>query len=439
MTDVALEPTKAELLVEARLGRRPQDMLEAAVVLEAWAGLPAQAALAAARKMMPAVPREAQVSVGQLPARTSRDGVLLEGSALIVTVIAIACWAAPLTSSIGVGAVERALMLALPLTLALQWALRARYLDRTDGLAQLAGRAPELALGASVVVGVPALALGVGGAVAGLLTVTWTGGTILIRRRWPAVYGGLILLATPAMILDLPALAVLGTTAVLTVVGVALALRGWTAPEDRSPGHWQRALSAGLIGAGLGLMLVLDATVSWTDGAVPALALLPSTVGAFWGGYHLRHLERAIPGALSGVSAREPERRGLAWPPLRVLLGAGGRLLVLCGALSAALLAATPWLGTSARSVGILAGFALLALATLLVSLLESMGRGRWSVIAVACAAATALGLRLSHADPFPGAGMVAGGALAIVLVLPAVLALLSRPASTLATALWIR
>jgi hypothetical protein len=73
------------------------------------------------------------------------------------------------------------------------------------------------------------------------------------------------------------------------------------------------------------------------------------------------------------------------------------------------------------------------------VSLLESMGRGRWSVIAVACAAATTLGLRLSHADPFPGAGMVAGGALAIVLVLPAVVAMLSRPASTLATALWIR
>jgi hypothetical protein len=439
MTDLTLEPGKAELLVEARLGRRPQDMLEAAVTLEAWAGLPAQAALAAARRMMPAGPGEAQASVGQLPAQASREGILLEGSALIVTVIAIACWAAPLTSSLGADAVERALLLALPLTLALQWALRARYLDRTDGLAQLAGRGLGLAVGACAVVAVPALVLGVGGAVAGLLTVTWTGGTILVRRRWPAVYGGLVLLATPAMILDAPALAVLGATAALTVVGVALALRGWTTPEDRSSGNSGRAVTAGVIGAALGLMLVLDGTVSWTDGAVPALALLPSTLAAFWGGYHLRHLERAIPGALSGVSAREPARRGLAWPPLRVLLGAGGRLLVLCAALSVALLALTPWLGASSRGAGILVGFALLALATVLVSLLESMGRGRWSLVAVACAATTELIVRLSDADPFPGTGMVAGGALAVVLVLPAVVAMLSRPASTLATALWIR
>jgi hypothetical protein len=36
------------------------------------------------------------------------------------------------------------------------------------------------------------------------------------------------------------------------------------------------------------------------------------------------------------------------------------------------------------------------------------------------------------------GTGLVLGGALAVALVLPAVVALLSRPASTLATALWI-
>jgi hypothetical protein len=186
-------------------------------------------------------------------------------------------------------------------------------------------------------------------------------------------------------------------------------------------------------------MLVLDRTVSWTDGAVPALALLPSTVAAFWGGYHLRHLERAIPRALSGVSASDPTRRGLAWPPLRVLLGAVARLLLPCAALSAALLAVTPWLGSSARGAGILAGFALLALATLLVSLLESMGRGWWALTVVVCAAATEAAVRLAGADPFPGVGLVVGGALAVVLLLPAVVAMLSRPATTLATALWIR
>ena len=35
------ELERSRSLVQARLGRDPQDMLEAAVVLEAWAGVPA--------------------------------------------------------------------------------------------------------------------------------------------------------------------------------------------------------------------------------------------------------------------------------------------------------------------------------------------------------------------------------------------------------------
>jgi hypothetical protein len=439
MTDLPLDPGEAELIVEARLGRRPQDMLEAAVVLEAWAGMPAQAALAAARALMPAQPREAQLSVGRLPAARSREGILVEGTALIITVLAIAFWAAPMASSLGVDVVERALMLALPLTLALQWVLRSRYLDRSDGLAQLAERRWMLLVGAAAVVALPAIALGTSGTLAGLLTVTWAGGTILVRRRWPAPYAAAVLLATPVMIVEVNELAVLGAMAALTVVGVAFALRGLATPPHRSSGRWERTVAAGVIGTGLGLMLVLDGTVSWTDGAIPALALLPSTLAAFWGGYHLRHLERAIPGALSGVSADDSTRRDLAWPPLRVLLGAVGRLLVPCAALSAGLVALTPWLGSSARGAGVLVGFALLALATLLVSLLESMGRAWWALTVVLCAAASEGVVRLAGADPFPGIGLVVGGALAVVLVLPAVVAMLSRPASTLATALWIR
>jgi hypothetical protein len=439
VTDLGLDPAEAELIVEARLGRQPQDMLEAAVVLEAWAGLPAQAALAVARRMMPAEPRLPQPSVGRLPAPSSREGILVEGTALIITVLAIAFWAAPLASSLGVQVVEHGLMLALPLTLALQWGLRSRYLDRADGLAQLADRRWTLLVGAAAVVAVPAIAMGISGTLAGLLTVTWTGGTILVRRRWPAPYAAAVLVATPAMIVGAAALAVVGAMAVLTTVAVAVALRGLATPPHRSPGRWERTVAAGVIGTGLGLMLVLDGTVSWTDGAVPALALLPSTVAAFWGGYHLRHLERAIPGALSGVSADDRTQRRLAWPPLRVLLGALARLLLPCAALSAALLALTPWLGSSARGAGVLVGFALLALATLLISLLESMGRAWLALTVVACAAGSEGAVRLAGADPFPGTGLVVGGALAVILVLPAVVAMLSRPASTLATALWIR
>ncbi len=46
MTPHKLSPVHAQRVVEARLGREPQDMLEAAVALEAWAGLRALDALA---------------------------------------------------------------------------------------------------------------------------------------------------------------------------------------------------------------------------------------------------------------------------------------------------------------------------------------------------------------------------------------------------------
>jgi hypothetical protein len=185
-------------------------------------------------------------------------------------------------------------------------------------------------------------------------------------------------------------------------------------------------------------MLVLDRTVGFAEGAVPALALLPSTVASAWGGHHLRHLEQAIPRAVSGIAASDVYAPGAAWPPCRVLLGALGRLLALAAALSAVLLALTPWLGASGHSASMLVGFGLVALATLLVSLLETMGRGRWALSAVVCAATAEALVRVAGSDPFPGAGLVVGGALAVLLVLPAVIGQLISPARTLATALWI-
>ena len=47
-------------------------------------------------------------------------------------------------------------MLALPLTLALQWGLQSRYLNHPQGVAQLAGRRRGLLVGAAALVAVPA-------------------------------------------------------------------------------------------------------------------------------------------------------------------------------------------------------------------------------------------------------------------------------------------
>jgi hypothetical protein len=441
MTAPTMEPREARLLVEARLGRAPQDMLEAAVVLEAWAGVPAQTALAAASAAMPVEPASPQPSAGRLPRHREGDRVLADGAAFLVTVVAIACWAAPLTSGMGVTAVEHGLALALPLTLALQRLLGSRFLDRPQGIAQLALHRGLLVAGAAAVLLFPTLLLGSGGTLAGLLTISWTGGTILIRRRWPAVYVAIVLLATAAMAAGAEALDVVALAAAATGVAVALALAPSTIGSRstrRSLGRGEPVAIAAAIGVGLGIVLVLDRSVSWTAGAVPALALVPSTVAALLAGHHLRRLEWTIPRALSGVAATGADAGRPGRAPTHVLLGALVRLLVLSAVLSAVLLWLSPWLGASARAAGVMVGFALVALASTVVGLLESLGRGRWALAAVACGASAEALVAIGDIDPFGGVGLVVGGGVTALLALPAVAVLLRRPASTLATALWI-
>jgi hypothetical protein len=440
VTPVELELEDARLLVEARLGRPPQDMLEAAVVLEAWAGVPAQAALAAASATMPAEPALPQPSVGRLPRRRDHEGVLVDSAAFMITVLAIAFWAAPLTSAAGLHAVTQALAVALPVTIALQRALGSRFLDRPNGIAQLALYRGRLLAGAVAVLLIPAALLGLGGTLAGLLTITWTGGAVLIRRGWPLVYVAIVLLATGAMAAGAPALAVVAAAAATTLIEVAVALARSAEPVRRTRGGGEPVVIAAAIGIGLGLMLVLDGSVSWTEGSAPAVALVPSTVAALLAGHHLLHLEMAIPRALSGVEATAPEAGAgrLGREPVAVLGGALARLLLVSAALSVALLWLSPWLGSSARGAGVLVGFALIAAGGMLAGLLESLGRSRGTLAAVAAGTAAEALVRVTGLEPFAGIGLVVGGGVVTLLVLPAVAALLRRPASTLATALRI-
>jgi hypothetical protein len=439
MSRMTPDTQRLQGVVEARLGRPPQDMLEAAVVLEAWGGVPARDALAAGGALMGASagPQEASVARLQGPGE-AQEGFLVEAIAFVMAVVAIACWAVPLASSLGAGLVQRALIVALPVTLALQWGLRSRYLGRPDGLAHLGQRPYLLSLAAVATVALPLALMGLAGAVAGLMTLTWTGGTILIRRRWAPGYLGVIIVATAAMLGGMSPPAVLGVTAAITTLGVLAAVRAPTAGSLHPPGRWGRALSAGAIGVGLGGMLVADRHVNWSGGAVTAIALLPSTVASFWGGYHLWRFQREIPRVLSGVALRDAQAPRLAWGPLRILLGAVVRLVSLATVLSAAVVAGTASAGGDTVGIGVLIGFGLIALATLLVSLLESVGRARWALIAVGLAIAAEAAIGLSHWTPFSAAGLMVGGGVAVFVALPAAIALLTRPASTLATSLWI-
>jgi hypothetical protein len=431
---VNAELERSRRLVLARLGREPQDMLEAAVVLEAWAGVPAQRALETGRRLMPATPPEPLASHSKTAPPRPRKGVVLEGTAFVATVLAIALWAMPLGEDLGASVVEQGLRVALPLTLALQWGLRSRYLGRPGGLLTLACHPRELVLCAVAIVALPTAALGVGGLVAGLLTVTWTGGTLLIRRRGYAAYGPIVAGATPA-IFTLPAGPVLAGTAALTAGAVAVALRPGGTGDPAAPGRWSRACRGALIGAGIGLLIVSDPSVSWVAGTSPALALLPSTVASLWAGHRLWTLEHLIPRAVAGVAVGTSPPRGITRGPLGALFGSISRLVWLTAALSAVLVV-TPWLHSG--RAGLLTGFGLLALATLLASLLEALGRASVAVAGVFAALGAELLVRWDDAGSFAGAPLAAGAAVGVLLLLPPVLALLARPARTLATAMWI-
>jgi hypothetical protein len=443
----------AQRLVEARLGRPPQDALEAAVVLEAWAGVPAQRALETARTLMPGSAGPAPASSAAPRALQRPPGVAVEAGAFFVTVFAIALWVEPLARALGGDAVSRALVAALPLTLALQWALLARHLGRPAGLAGVG--AGSLAAGAVGVVAGLTLVLGTAGTLAGLLTVTWTAGGIVIRRRWAVAYCVAVAGATPALAAGADPLVVVAVVAAVVAALALLAILG-AAGTPATPGRWSRTLGAGLTGAGVGLLIVGDPSVTWTAGASAALALAPSTAGALWAGQHLWRLAGAFPRALVGVPACAATvrwsqthlhggfatsvhgDRGVPAPaprggpaPAATLVGAIARLAALAFAGSAVLLLAGGGRG------GVLAGFGAIALATLLVGLIESLGRPSAAALGVAAGVVAELLVRLAG-PPFPGAALLAGGVVAVGVLAPAAFVLLSRPARTLATSLWI-
>jgi hypothetical protein len=433
-----LDPAHAREIVEARLGRPPQDMLEAAVALEAWGGIPARDALATARAMLRAESVPSLPSVGRLPHGAAQRGVAVEAISFAIAVVAIACWAAPLRGTLGAAVVEQALTVALPLSLALQWALASRYLGRPGGLTHLGARPRVLAAAGLALVALPAAAMGRSGAVAGLLTLIWTGGAIVIRRGWSPLYAAVVIAATAVMLAAVSAPAVLVGAAALTIGIVGAAVRGPVPLDAPAPGRSGRALAAGAIGCGLGALLVADPTVDWSVGAMPAVALLPSSLAAFWGGTYLWRFQRAMPETLSGVAVLDERVRGLARAPLRVLAGAVARVVLLTAALSVLLLAVADAAGIATRGETVLAGFGLVALATMLVGLLESIGRARWAFAGVAAGVAVELAAP-GDLVRVPGGALIAGAAIAVLVVLPAVVAALARPALTFATSIGIR
>jgi hypothetical protein len=425
--------------VDARLGRPPTDVLEATVVLEAWDGRPAQSAMSAARELI-SPDHEPALSGSRVdpPEDRERRSVTAEGVALVLSILSVAAWAKPISRELGPRALENSIRVALPIAVALQWALRSRYLSRRHGLALLAEDG-LVCCAVILILVVPIALAGQWGRVAALLVLIWVGGTILTRRGWGLLYAFGLLAGTAALDREHAVYPVLGMLAGSTILLCTVAVLTRRGPTEQRAGGVRRAVLAGLIGGGVGVLLVSDPSLGWgVHGVHPAIALVPSVLGSFWGGYYLWNLYEAIPKGLSGVSLERAGRAGMKGPAMSVFLGAVLRLVGTTVVLSVLVAALGPWThGADATTVFI--AFGLAALASMMLSLLESLSLQRVALVAIVAALAAELACRYLAVWHVAGGALAVGAAVGVVLTVPALIALLSRSGRVLATTLWIQ
>jgi hypothetical protein len=205
-------------------------------------------------------------------------------------------------------------------------------------------------------------------------------------------------------------------------------------------GRVGRALWAGAMGAALGGLLVGDSSLGWgVHGAFPALALLPSIFGSFWGGYHLWQFYDAIPRGLQGAGLERANMRDARGPAMRVFLGAIVRLVGMTVVLSALVMVVSQWTSGTSR-LSLFVGFGCVALLTMLINLLESLAYVQWALLAAIVSLVTELiVVDVLAYSPVPGTALIAGTLVGILVALPPLLALLVRPGRVLATNLWIQ
>ena len=428
-------------VIEARLGRGAQDVLEAAVVLEAWGGMRANRALTLGSRVVP--PKPPRWTPGRMTTEESgkRDSVLTEAVALIMAILAVASWAGPLGSQVGVAVLEQAIVVALPITLGLQWAVRSRYLSRRSGFICLSHDRLVLLAVAMLGIEAPLMLLRPYGPLAGMFVAIWVGGTVLARRGWALLYGLLLVGTVVALEHHVPAYPLLiGLTGII-LVAVLIGVYSSRERSNEPAGRVGRALWAGAIGAALGALLVGDSSLGWgVHGAFPALALLPSVLGSVWGGYHLWQFYDAIPRGLQGATLGQANERDSRGPAMRIFLGSVIRLMGTTLALSAFVLVIAQWTSGTNR-LSLFVGFGCVALLTMLINLLESLAYVHWALLAAVAAVATELlvGSFLVTHTSIPGAALIAGASVGILVALPPLLRLLIRPGRVLATSLWIQ
>jgi hypothetical protein len=427
-------------IVEARLGRPARDVLEATVALEAWGGKSALPAMSAARGLIDLHGPPLQSRTKQEPTEDREQAsVLAEGVTLVLLILSVAAWATPIREQLGPGVLAHAIRVALPVAVALQWALRSRYLSRRAGLQCLARDGIVCSAVMISLVEVPLILIPHWGLLAAMMVPVWVGGTVLTRRGWGLMYAAVLVIGTIALDGGLSAYLALGALTAITVLMCLVAILTRRQPTDERAGTAHRALLAAMLGGCVGVLLVADPTLGWgVHGIHPAIALVPSVIGSFWGGYYLWNFYDEIPRGLRDVPLGGASRAAIGDPAMSIFVGAVVRLVGATIVLSALVIAAEGWThGTDALSLFV--AFGCVGLVSLLVGMLESFALQRAALIAAAAAVAVELAWpHLSHSH-VPGAGLAVGAAVGVLLSLPPLMGRLARSGRVLATMMWIQ
>jgi hypothetical protein len=434
-----LGPGDMSALLDARLSRPPQDRLEAAVVLEAWGGVTGDDAFTVGESVLLGGSASQQNGRRRLPEHDVKASAVAEFLPLTLAIVAIASWTGPLTSEFGVSVVERALLVALPATLAIQWLLRGRHFGDRRGVGSLAREVEALAAGLAVLALLPFLGVPDAWALGGLLVAAWVAGTVLARCGLGLVYAALVTVSALTLAGGHSAVSVLAPTDLALVALVVLFVAPGRPGAD-TPIPWRRVAAPFLLGAGLGAALVLDPSIGWgIHGAAPAFALFPSAVGSFWAGHRLSRLGAVIPRALDGAPVDESDRGSLAGPGILLLLGALARMMLATAVLSFGLFAIQAWLGQPSVAPVLVAVFAAVSLLFLFVGLLDALGYRRPALAAVA--ATLAVETALPHLVPpsYPGEAALLAACAGSLLAAGPLLFQLFRSGRMLGTLLWIR
>jgi hypothetical protein len=437
-----ISPEQAGAFVRARLGRAPQDALEAAVVLEAWGGVRSGKAVDLAVRIM-AIEAGHQPPAGRGVDERAAAGAHLgfaDYVGLVLIVAVVAAWSAPLAAQLDGPTVSVGWRIALPLSLCLQWVIRRRYLSGGSQLGSLRRGGVFLVTTTAAVAIVPGLILGAGGVLASMLVVTWVGAMLIALRGWALAFALALLSVAVAVRLELPALVSLGGLAIATAIVTVVAIV--TSPEtaDR-PSPWIPSIESGVIGLGIGLILVSDPGVGWgIRGSLPVLAFLPSFTGGLWASLYLRSIWRAVPAAASSTPLGTPERPPLWDDPTKVLAGALVRLFGAVALLSWVVVVAAVAQGAELTTVlNTIVGFAVVVLAGLIAGLLDACNEtGRALLAVVTGDIAVLLARSIPGIAARPGATLIIGGAAVVLVSLPFLVELVRRPGRRLATALLI-